>query len=104
MAIGSVLAYINRDYVLEGRMTSDLGNWMTGVFDDRVRATVKKTDCQIEYVLMTVDGEVLVPQRMLRSFENDGMNVWLAYDIINENDTICDLGKIVAISKMKQIR
>ncbi len=104
IALGSLLAYLNRDYVLEGQMTSDLGNWMAGVFNDRVKATVKKTDCDKEFVLMTADGEVLVPERMLRSFEKDGLNVWLSYQIVQEKDPSCELGKLIAISKMKQIR
>ena len=104
VGLGSLFGYLNRDYVLEGQMTADLSNWITGVFDDSVTARVKKTDCVNNYVLMTAEGEVLVPERMLRTFEKDDMHVKLSYEVIQEQDTICRLGKYVAISKMKQIR
>jgi len=104
LAIVTVLAYFNRDYVLQGDLGGDFSNWFSNVFDKRERAMVKKIDCEKKkFVVVTDDGKVLVPERMLNTFKTDGLNVWVSYDVTQDVDTICEVGTQVTISKMKKL-
>lgn len=103
IGLGSVYAYINRDYVLEGGATSDFSNWLSSIVNKQERATIRSTECKNVFILETKQGEILVPERMLKTFKEDGIQVSVAYDVMLETDTLCSLGKQVAITKMKRL-
>ncbi|MAX81407.1 MAG: hypothetical protein CL843_14700 [Crocinitomicaceae bacterium] len=103
LGLACVVGYFNRDYVLQGNMTSDFSNWIGGFLNTSENMTVKKLDGDCAFVLVSTNGDVYKPKRMLNIFKHEGLNVKVSYDVLDEQNTLCTSGKMIAITKMRKI-